>query len=133
MPSGFPEVLSIAAIDAGSNIAPFSSRGPNYWRLSKNVLNVFKPDLAAPGVDIYSAMPGNGYESMSGTSMATPHAAGSIALLLQKTGRLSVADLKSILLYSMEPKFDFDFGSGIINPLAALRMMTEPAKRRLLP
>jgi subtilisin family serine protease len=131
MPGGFPEVLSIAAIDAVNNIADFSSRGPNYWRINKNVLNVFKPDLAAPGVDIYSAMPGNTYEYMSGTSMATPHATGSIALVLQKTGRLSVADLKSILLYSMEPKFDFDFGSGIISPLAALHMIREPMKRSL--
>ncbi len=131
MPGGFPEVLSVAAIDAGNNVAEFSSRGPNYWRINKNVLNVFKPDLAAPGVDIYSAMPGNGYAYMSGTSMATPHAAGSIALILQNTGRMSLADLKSILLYSMEPKFDFDFGSGIISPLAALQMMTEPNQRKL--
>jgi subtilisin family serine protease len=84
-------------------------------------------------VDIYSAMPGNSYEYMSGTSMATPHASGSIALVLQKTGRLSLADLKTLLLYSMEPKFDFDFGSGIINPLGALQMLgePEPAKRNL--
>jgi subtilisin family serine protease len=131
MPGGFAEVLSIAAFDATNNIAEFSSRGPNYWRAGRNILNVFKPDLAAPGVDIYSAMPGNSYEYMSGTSMATPHAAGSIALVLQKTGRQSLADLKTLLLYSMEPKFDFDFGSGIINPLGALQMLGEPSKRSL--
>jgi subtilisin family serine protease len=131
MPGGFAEVLSIAAFDATNTIAEFSSRGPNYWRSGKNVLNVFKPDLAAPGVDIYSAMPGNSYDYMSGTSMATPHATGSIALILQKTGRQSLADLKTLLLYSMEPKFDFDFGSGIINPLGALQMLGEPAKRSL--
>lgn len=131
MPGGFPEVLSIAAIDSNNAIAEFSSRGPDFWRIGRNVLSVFKPDLAAPGVDIYSAVPGNDYGYMSGTSMATPFSTGSIALILQQTGRITVADLKSILLYSMEPKFDFDFGSGIINPLAALQQLSVPAKRSL--
>ena len=129
MPSGFAEVLAISAIDANSAVADFSSRGPNYWKLGKSVQTLFKPDFAAPGVDIFSAWPGNGYEYLSGTSMATPHATGSIALILQKTGRISNADLKTILLYSMEAKFDFNYGSGIINPLAALQQLSIPALR----
>ncbi len=74
-PGNFPEVISVGATDQSDQIADFSSRGPS-------PTGKVSPNVTAPGVDIVSSVPGNGYEAFSGTSMATPHTAGTIALML---------------------------------------------------
>jgi subtilisin family serine protease len=74
-PGLFPEVISVGATDSKDLIADFSSRGPS-------PSDKISPNVSAPGVDVVSSVPGGGYESMSGTSMATPHTAGTIALML---------------------------------------------------
>lgn len=63
-PGNFEEVLGIGATDINDEIAFFSSRGPAPD-------GRVKPDVSAPGVDVTSSVPGGGYESFSGTSMAT--------------------------------------------------------------
>ena len=60
------------------NIAGSSSRGP----VTIDGSNRRKPDVSAPGVGIRSSYPGGGYTNMSGTSMAGPHVAGAVALLI---------------------------------------------------
>ncbi|MGW0938538.1 S8 family peptidase [Streptomyces sp. NPDC002666] len=89
--------LAVGAVDADDELAPFSSRGP---RPSDNAV---KPDITAPGVSIVAAKMGGGHTSKSGTSMATPHVAGSAALVAQAHPDWTGEQIKTALMNSAEP------------------------------
>lgn len=89
-PAGYnlPNVISVAAIDANNQLADFSNFG------------VETVDIGAPGVSILSTLPGNGYGQLSGTSMATPHVTGAIALLSSHMPMLTASQLTTRLYES---------------------------------
>jgi subtilisin family serine protease len=60
----------------------------------KTYFGIVKPNLAAPGVNVRSSVPGNSYDWYSGTSMASPHLAGSVALMWSAAQAL-VGDIAS--------------------------------------
>ena len=89
-PARYPQTISVGATNRMRRIAPFSNRGPYI-------------DIYAPGDRIHSAWLKGKYNEMSGTSMATSHVSGAIALLLAQHPGLTPAQIKSILRKSMVP------------------------------
>ncbi|MEU1148494.1 S8 family serine peptidase [Streptomyces sp. NPDC005863] len=121
-PGSADAALTVGAVDDHDKLADFSSQGP---RIGDGAI---KPDVTAPGVDITAAAaPGSviekevgqnpeGYLTISGTSMATPHVAGAAALLKQQHPDWKQAELKGALTGSTAPGAytPFQQGSGRI-------------------
>ena len=109
-PAAYPEAIAVSATDSSDQLASWSARGPEV-------------DLSAPGVSIYSTYKGTGYATLSGTSMASPHVAGSAALVLAKnpgwTPDQVLAALESTATDLGIGGFDNLFGFGLVNALAA--------------
>lgn len=119
---------AVAAIDPHSSswpIASFSSRGPTYCSDDGSI--AIKPDIAAPGVDTNSAYPGGTYTNLSGTSMASPHVNGVVAILRQANPDLPVEQVKQIIYdtaYDLgSVGKDNDYGYGMIDAYEALQVV----------
>ncbi|MGY8770866.1 MAG: S8 family serine peptidase, partial [Pirellulales bacterium] len=118
---GLDNVISVAATDHNDQLASFSNYGAT------------SVDLAAPGVDILSTVPGGGYASYSGTSMATPHVSGVIALAYAVNNSVSMDQVKKAILGgvdvvdSLQNVVSTDGRLNAVNTLQQLSMVVESA------
>ncbi|WP_406242682.1 S8 family serine peptidase [Tissierella carlieri] len=122
-PANYPESFAVAATDRNDIRAYFSKLGPSPYDES-----LIKPNISAPGVNVRSSIPNNGYGNNSGTSMATPAVAGVVALVLSANASLSVADLEEILQNTATPLTDstyptapnMGYGYGLVDAFEAV-------------
>lgn len=121
-PGSYPEGISVAATDVNDKVASFSSRGPSPLKSASG--SDKKPDVAAPGHQVVSSVPGGGYAAFSGTSMATPAVTGVVALLLSKHKDLTHDEVLAALAGSAKDidaaGYDYNAGNGRIDATAAL-------------
>jgi subtilisin family serine protease len=141
-PGDYPFILSVGATNSADQLAEFSSRGPGSFRLGSQ-----KPTLSAPGQSVRSAVAGSdtAYSSFSGTSMAAPHVAGAIALMLQANPSATYVEIYQALIgtavenlgnpvggpdscggrsYTEYP--NYHYGYGLLNVFAAVSAVTAP-------
>lgn len=111
-PAKFQNCFGIGATTNTDSIASFSNYGPEV-------------DVAAPGENVYSTLPGNSYAYYSGTSMATPHTSGTAMLLWSYDITLTNAEVFELIRSTAEDKgaagFDERFGWGRINASFAMQ------------
>jgi thermitase len=105
-PAAYPEVVSVAATDNKDARASFSNANSDV-------------EVAAPGVDILSSYNDGSYTTLSGTSMATPHASGTTAIIWDHNAGATASSIRSKLDASVDDKGaagrDSSFGFGRVN------------------
>lgn len=106
LPANHSAVISVGAVDENKILASFSSFGPDL-------------EVVAPGVKIKSTLPSNQFGFKNGTSMAAPHVAGALALMLSHQPALTNSEAREILQQTTEDLgssgWDFLYGYGLIN------------------
>lgn len=126
----YEESFTVGATTSADLLASYSSRGP----VTVDGSNRPKPDISAPGSSVRSCLPGTGYGSLSGTSMAAPHVAGEVALIISAQPNLrgevdaleNVIEQSALHISSYECSSDGVpnnlYGWGRIDALAAVQI-----------
>lgn len=91
-PADHPDVIGVGSTTSSDGLSSFSSVGPT-------VNSTMKPDIAAPGSSVRSAYNGgpDSYATLSGTSMACPHVAGVVAILLSQNPDLTPLQVRDLI------------------------------------
>ncbi|MHC4220001.1 MAG: S8 family serine peptidase [Planctomycetota bacterium] len=117
---------AVAAVDgnvSGWPIAGFSSRGPTTCTPLGDP--AIKPDISAPGVSVRSSIPGGAYGNFDGTSMASPHVNGVVALMREANPDIAVDQVKQIIYDTAfdlgVPGEDNDYGWGMVDAFEAVQ------------
>lgn len=108
-PAAYKSVIAVGSVDKNRKRANSSQYGAGL-------------SVMAPGVGIYSTVPNNGYDTFSGTSMATPHVAGVVGLIRAVNGNLTPLEVRNILqTTAITAGSTNEYGYGIINAYAAVK------------
>jgi serine protease AprX len=135
------DVITVGSVDNNKELASSSSVGPpSYYDPWVDFIHFptsinipipqpgepwwTKPDVCAPGVNVYSTVLSDKWDSKSGTSMASPHVAGIAALILDKDPNLPPQTVKNIIKHTAESLKDkysrFQVGDGVANAYTAV-------------
>jgi subtilisin family serine protease len=111
-PAAFAPSIAVSSLSASNTVSSFSSVGPQI-------------QVGAPGENVMSTMPGGGYGTKSGTSMATPHVTGVVALLVQQNPGITLAGVRQALkngALDIGPSgFDNGTGWGLVRAAPSLQ------------
>jgi subtilisin family serine protease len=120
-PGADPNVIAVTAIDSGDKLFRQANRGPYV-------------SVASPGVEILAPAPQAGYQMSTGTSIATAHVSGVVALMLERDPTLTPRDVRLILeatAKDLGPRGrDTQYGWGLVDPAKALAMVDERKRQK---
>jgi filamentous hemagglutinin family protein len=120
-PGADPNVIAVTATDSGDKLFRQANRGPYV-------------SVASPGVEILAPAPQAGYQMSTGTSIATAHVSGVVALMLERDPTLTPRDVRLILeatAKDLGPRGrDTQYGWGLVDPAKALAMVDERKRQK---
>lgn len=111
-PAAYSGSIAVGSVTSNKTRSSFSNYGSEL-------------DVMAPGSDIYSTLPNNQYDTLSGTSMASPHVAGVMGLIRATNPDISVDDARTILNNTAQDAgSELEYGHGIVDAYAAVQEAT---------